>query len=221
MSYLTDLSNHSFRTYKPKIMFSKLKLSIVALVFLASTAVKAQKGSWYVGGQVGFNTRSEKNTGFADINSSTWSIAPEVGTFLQKNLQLGFALNLGGNHTDASGTNPSVTTTAWSPVIYLRKFYPVGDKFSLFTGIVGNFTVGSTSSDGNSGTVGGWGLNFTLGAAYAVSKTFTVVGQYGLFGYSYQSVKIDGDKSSVSNFGLNVNSLGPVFNVGLYWTFKE
>jgi hypothetical protein len=143
-----------------------------------------------------------------------------VGTFLQKNLQLGFALNLGGSHSDQSGTNPSITSTIWSPVFYLRKFYPIGNKFSLFTGIVGNFAVGSTSSNGSSGTIGGWGLNLTLGAAYAVSKTFTVVGQYGLFGYSYESTKINDNKNSVSNFELNVNSLGPVFNVGLYWTFK-
>jgi hypothetical protein len=202
-------------------MFKKINFYAAIFFIFISAAANAQKGSWYVGGQVGFNTKTEKNTGFADINTSTWNIAPEVGTFLQKNLQLGFALNLGGTHSDQSGTTPSVTTTAWSPVIYLRKFYPVSDKFSLFTGVVGNFTVGSTSSNGSSGTLGGWGLNLTLGAAYAVSKTFTVVGQYGLFGYTYQSATINDEKSSVSNFGLNVNSLGPVFNVGLYWTFKE
>ena len=97
----------------------------------------------------------------------------------------------------------------------------MGDKFSLFTGIVGNFTTGSTKVNNESGTLTGWGLHLSLGAAYAVSKTFTVVGQYGLFGYSYESSKINNTKNSASNFGLNVNSLGPVFNVGLYWTFKE
>jgi hypothetical protein len=97
----------------------------------------------------------------------------------------------------------------------------VGDKFSLFTGIVGNFTAGSTKVNGESGTLSGWGLNLSLGAAYGISKTFTLVGQYGLLGYSYESTSINGDKNTISNFGLNVNSLGPVFNVGIYWTFKE
>jgi hypothetical protein len=192
------------------------KYIFILLLFLFAASVGyAQKGSWYIGGQLGFNSKTETNTGSSDVTTTTWSVAPEVGTFLQNNLQLGFALNLGGSNS----TNTSETT--FSPVIYLRRFYPVGDKFSLFTGIVGNFTAGSTKVNGQDGTLSGWGLNLSLGAAYAVSKTFTVVGQYGLFGYSYESVKFDNSKNSVSNFGLNVNSLGPVFNVGIYWTFKE
>ena len=75
------------------------------------------------------------------------------------------------------------------------------------------------------GTISGWGLNLSLGAAFAVSKTFTLVGQYGLLGYSYEEVKFGAVNNlnplPSSNFGVNVNSLGPVFNVGLYWTFKE
>jgi len=195
-------------------MINKSILALLICLFAFSFSY-AQKNSWYVGGQLGFNSKTEKNTGSADVTTTTWSVAPEVGTFLQKDLQLGFALNLGGSNS----TNNSETT--FSPVIYLRKFYPVGDKFSLFTGIVGNFTAGSTKVNDQSGTLSGWGLNLSLGAAYAVSKTFTVVGQYGLFGYSYESVKYDSTKNSISNFGLNVNSLGPVFNVGIYWTFKE
>jgi Outer membrane protein beta-barrel domain len=186
------------------------------LVFLfAAFASQAQKGSWYVGGQLGFNSKTESNTGAADVKTTTWSVAPEVGTFLQNNLQLGFAVNLAGVNA------PDSSATKFSPVLYLRRFYPVGDKFSLFTGIVGNFTTGSTTGQGESGTLSGWGLNLSLGAAFAVSKTFTLVGQYGLLGYSYESVKVGNNKSSVSNFGLNVNSLGPVFNVGIYWTFVE
>ncbi len=196
-------------------MSTKLKFThLLFFVFFITTA-NAQKGSWYIGGQVGFNSKTEKNTGSADFNTTTWSVAPEVGTFLQNNLQLGLALNLGGTNSS------NFVETAISPVIYLRRFYTISDKFSLFTGIVGNFTAGSTDQNGQSGDLSGWGLNLSLGAAYAVSKTFTAVAQYGLLGYSYSSVKVNNIKSEESNFGINVNSLGPVFNVGLYWTFKE
>ena len=187
---------------------------LLFLLFFISVA-DAQKGSWYIGGQVGYNSQTEKNTGMADVTTSTWSAAPEVGTFLQKELQLGFAVNLGGSNA------PNFSETTFSPVLYLRKFYPMGDKFSLFTGIVGNFTTGSTKQSGQSGDVSGWGLNLALGAAYGISKTFTLVGQYGFLGYSYKSTTVNGAKSSVDNFGITVNSLGPVFNVGLYWTFIE
>lgn len=192
------------------------KSIFILLVFLiASSITYAQKGSWYIGGQLGFNSTTESNTGSSDVTTTRWSVAPEVGTFLQNNLQLGFALNLGG------ANEPAISERTFSPVLYLRRFYPVGDKFSLFTGIVGNFTTGSTKTGGQEGTLSGWGLNLSLGAAYGISKTFTLVGQYGLFGYSYESSKFNSNKHTTSNFGLNVNSLGPVFNVGLYWTFKE
>ena len=195
-------------------MINKSIFTLLVLVFAAS-ATYAQKNSWYVGGQLGFNSRTDKSTGAADVTTTTWSVAPEVGTFLQNNLQLGFAVNLGGSNA------PNVSAFTWSPVLYLRRFYPVGDKFSLFTGIVGNFKTGTEKLNGEDGTVSGWGLNLSLGAAYGISKTFTLVGQYGLLGYSYEEVKFGNEKSSVSNFGINVNSLGPVFNVGIYWTFKE
>ena len=196
-------------------MNTKLKLTHLLFVLFFVTAANAQKGSWYIGGQLGYNSTTEKNTGSADITTNSWSVAPEIGTFLQNQLQLGLALNLGGS--DA----PNTSQTAISPVIYLRKFYTVSDKFSLFTGIVGNFTVGTTKLNGESGDLSGWGLNLSLGAAYAVTKRFTAVAQYGLFGYSYESTKFGTDKHEVSHIGLNVNSLGPVFNVGLYWTFSE
>ena len=195
-------------------MINKSIFTLLVLVFAASVTY-AQKNSWYVGGQLGFNSRTDKSTGAADVTTTTWSVAPEVGTFLQNNLQLGFAVNLGGSNA------PNVSAFTWSPVLYLRRFYPVGDKFSLFTGIVGNFKTGSEKLNGEDGTVSGWGLNLSLGAAYGISKTFTLVGQYGLLGYSYEEVKFGNEKSSTSNFGINVNSLGPVFNVGIYWTFKE
>jgi Outer membrane protein beta-barrel domain len=207
--------NCSPLTFKYITMITKLKLTHLLFFIFFITTANAQKGSWYIGGQLGYNSQTEKNTGSADVTTSSWSVAPEIGTFLQNNLQLGLAVNLGGSNA------PNTSETKFSPVLYLRRFYTVSDKFSLFTGIVGNFTTGSTKVNNQSGNLSGWGLNLSLGAAYAVSKTFTAVAQYGLFGYSYEETKINGNKSSVSNVGLNVNSLGPVFNVGLYWTFKE
>jgi hypothetical protein len=52
-------------------MFYKILLSFSVLLFFVGVNSYAQKGSWYVGGQVGFNTKTEKNTGIADINTST------------------------------------------------------------------------------------------------------------------------------------------------------
>ena len=197
----------------------KSQFILVAFIFmfLFRPTVHAQKGSWYVGGQLGYNSKTEKNTGLPDVKTNTWAVAPEVGTFLQNTLQLGFAVNLSGS--DVSDGIDS-TTTKFAPVLYLRRFFKVGDAFSTFVGLVGSVTTGSVDANATKYDLGGWSANVSLGAAYAVSKRFTVVGQYGLFGYTSQTVESGPNKNEINNLGFNINALGPVFNVGLYWTFK-
>lgn len=193
-------------------------LALIIAVFLCSTEMQAQKGSWYIGGQAGYNSKTEKNTGFSDIKTKNWAFAPEVGTFLENNLQLGVGVNLSGNKAE-NGIDS--TTTKFSPVVYLRRFFKMGDRFSTFVGLVGTVTTGSVKAGTTKYDLGGWGANLSLGAAYALSSRFTAVGQYGFLGYSSQTIKRGSFKHEVNDIGLNVNSLGPVLNVGLYYTFKQ
>jgi hypothetical protein len=193
-------------------------LTLMMAIGLCSAKVHAQKGSWYAGGQAGYNSRTEKNTGSPDIKTRNWAFAPEVGTFLENNLQLGMGLNLSGSK---AGNGIDSTTTRFSPVVYLRRFFKIDDRFSTFVGLVGNVTTGSAKAGNLKYDLSGWGANISLGAAYALSSRFTAVGQYGLLGYTSQTTKLGSFKNKVNDLGLSVNSLGPVFNVGLYWTFKK
>lgn len=182
---------------------------LTCLLFTVSVSLFAQQGSWYIGGQGGFNATTRKKDGLDDIKTNTWNFAPEVGTFLQDDLQLGFALNLSGSEVG------DVQTNKFAPVLYLRKFYKVGDRFSTFVGLVGTFSTGKTTIPGvDDFKTSGWGANLAIGGALALSERFTAVGQYGFFGYTSDKA---GDVTT-SSFGLNVNSLGPVLNVGIYWT---
>ena len=56
----------------------------ILICLFASSVGYAQKDSWYIGGQLGFNSRTEKNTGSSDVSTTTWSVAPEVGTLKDK-----------------------------------------------------------------------------------------------------------------------------------------
>lgn len=71
-----------------------------ALFILSGSVVNAQEGSWYIGGNLGFNsskTSTEINgTKKDDYKNTEWSFAPEVGTFLTDNWQVGIGLNFGG-----------------------------------------------------------------------------------------------------------------------------
>jgi hypothetical protein len=202
------------------------KTILLFAITIGFFAANAQKGSIYVGGQLGFGITTDKETNYPDYKTSNWNIAPEVGTFLKDNLSLGFALNLSGTNED-NGENGegsyTYKSTRFAPVIYVRRFYKVGDKFSTFVGLVGSITTGSATENDTKSKLSGGGVNLSIGAAYALSARFTAVGQYGLFGYTSEKTKYpDSDyEYTTTNFGLNVNALGPVLNVGIYYTFKE
>ncbi|MFI5236542.1 MAG: outer membrane beta-barrel protein [Ignavibacteriales bacterium] len=197
-----------------------MKKVIFFLLFaLCSAGTFAQKGSWYVGGQVGFNSGSEEETNESEITTTSWSVAPEIGTFLSNDLQLGFALNLSGS-TEEQDTFKT-TTSNFAPVIYLRNFHKVTEQFSVFAGIVASYTTGTVEFPGGESTISGWSANLSIGAAYALTNRFTAVAQYGLLGYTSQTMESGSNETTTTNFGLNINSLGPVFNVGIYYTISQ
>jgi hypothetical protein len=68
-----------------KIKMRKIKLIITSILF--STIAYAQKGSFYVGGQVGYSTLENKYENNVNQERSNWSFSPEFGTFLNNNIQ--------------------------------------------------------------------------------------------------------------------------------------
>jgi len=201
----------------------------LALLIISGTAM-AQGGSWYIGGQVGFGSQKSENFN-SNIVSKTIStnFAPEFGMFLADVLSVGVAVNFSTQKNDNDISNSDYTKQfLTSPVLYVRKFFAIEDLFSTFVGLDVNFSIGANKqrvSDVVTTTtkVSGFGANLNVGLAFPLGEKFTAVGKYGLLGYSLTTNKDDvGVKqSSNSEFGFNVNSLGAVFNVGLYYTFMQ
>lgn len=197
-------------------------ISMVALSF----ASMAQKGSWYIGGLVGISSSKDEDTGSGvESVSSSWALAPEIGTFLSDDLQLGLALGITGSKQTFDGDDVFKSTSI-DPTIYGRKFFSVTDNFSLFTGLYLSF-ISETDTDYVPTTVefktSGFGGRVGVGVAYALSPRFTAVGQYGLLGFESTKTKVDGDEtSSNTSFDFGVNTIGAsVFNIGIYYTFKQ
>jgi len=211
-----------------------MKKTILLISFVVFAMVSmAQKGSWYLGGLVGYSSSTDKDdsTG-VKIVGSTWSVSPEIGTFLTKSVQLGLVVGLDGS-SGKVGSNKDYTSISFSPTLYTRYFFKLTDNFSAFTGVYVSFISGtnkyysySTGSEvEKKGTHLGFGVRLGIGVAYAFSPRFTAVAQYGLAGFSSIAYKDkDGDKrNTVSAFDVGVNTVGTgsVFNIGLYYTFKK
>lgn len=212
----------------------KRALFTLTLAAVCSLAM-AQQGSFYIGGVAGFASLTSKPpTGTGSDVSSIWVFAPEAGTFLQDDIQVGLALGLSGSTDKDNGTKEE-SSISISPTLYARKFFKITDAFSTFAGLYLNFTSATTKdfevTPTTEFTSSGFGARIGIGVAYALSPRFTAVGQYGLLGFQTMKFKAgdtDLGSSSLFDFGVNTvgdsslgqgNLSGSVFNVGLYYTF--
>ena len=202
------------------------KTAWIMVMLVTSTVAMAQTGSFYIGGIVGYSSSTYEAPNGNKSGTSSWAFAPEAGTFLQDDLQLGLSLGLGGS-TSKSGGNDTETVSNFSPTVYSRKFFKLTDNFSTFAGLYLDFISGKTTdhtvTPAEESKQSGIGLRLGVGVAYALSPRFTAVGQYGLLGFQSVKNKVDGNDAGTNSdfdFGVNTVGTGSVFNVGLYYTFK-
>ena len=201
----------------------------------SALAAQAQQNSFYIGGQAGFNsTSTTRETGGISTTTSkqnNYSFSPEVGTFLTNQVQLGVGFTFSGTRTEGLQTvgsiTPSTDVNRYGGTVYSRYFFGEGN-FRPFVGVnvsllPGNSTTesgGPFSTTTESSTLD-FGANINAGFGYGLTKRLAVVGSFGTFGYQSSTSKEKGtnNKISTDSFGLNANTLGNLFTVGVYYTF--
>src|SRR6478735_5877874 len=98
------------------------KTAWIMVLLATSTVAMAQKGSFYIGGVVGYSSSTDKAANGNKSGTSSWAFAPEAGTFLKDDIQLGLSLGLSGSNSTNNG-NDTETTSNISPTVYTRKFF--------------------------------------------------------------------------------------------------
>jgi len=206
-----------------------------ALVLSALTA-HAQKGSIYLGGQAGFNSTSTKfdngRTTTTTGKASNWSFSPEVGTFLTNQVQLGVGFTFSGSRQETPSFNNGTTINTinrYGGTVYSRYFFGEGN-FRPFLGLNVSLLPGNSRYENNGfgNTVSrsstfDVGANLNAGFAYGLNKRLTVLGSFGTFGFQNSVAKEEGtnNKTTTTDFGLNVNTLGNLFTIGVYYTLTK
>ncbi|AEW85963.1 hypothetical protein B0A78_07715 [Flavobacterium columnare NBRC 100251 = ATCC 23463] len=204
-----------------------MKNFLIASAILITSGVFAQKGSFYVGGQVGYSSSKTKIESTTTSEGSTWNFSPEVGTFLTNNVQLGVGFTTQGS-TKESG-NTEIKENQYGGTLYGRYFFGEGSKaFRPFVGLnigllPGNSTTTRKTILGNlesKNTTFELNTNLNAGFGYALSPKITVVGSLGVLGFSsHTSKNKETDvKEEKNTFNFDINSLGNRFNVGIYYT---
>lgn len=210
------------------------RVLLLSMLIASSLCAAAQAGNWYIGGVGGYGTSTDQSPSGFKWSDTSWAFGPEVGTFLNDEIQVGLYLGLSGTSRKNDYSDVE-STTSFSPTIYTRKFFKITDNFATFAGFYFNITSGTTKQvlpATFESVQSGFGVRLGVGIAYALSDRFTAVGQYGLFGYQSTSTKVDGnDAGSNTSFDFGVNTIGAssfsqgnggsVFNIGLYYTLKK
>ena len=206
-----------------------MKKILIAAAFAATAAsANAQKGSWYAGGTVGFNSTTNKvdndGTNVDGAKTNSWAFSPEVGTFLTNHVQLGVGLTFAGSKWDARTNVANMDKSTYTGgTVYSRYFFG-SNAFRPFVGINVSVLPGSTEATRNvtvtKTKVMTVGANLNAGFAYGLSKRVCVVGSFGTLGFESKTAKVDGTnvKQKTTSFGLDASSLGNRFNVGVYYT---
>jgi hypothetical protein len=206
-----------------------------ALILGALTA-HAQQGSLYIGGQAGFNSSTTEvdnnGTSTTTRKSNNYSFSPEIGTFLTNQVQLGIGFTFSGSKQETPGSYSSNSSriNRYGGTVYSRYFFGEGN-FRPFLGLNASVLPGNRTDDSN-GVAGitttkyntlDLGANLNAGFAYGLNTRFTVVGSFGTLGFQRSTSKQDNSnfKTTTTDFGLNANTLGNLFTVGVYYTFRE
>lgn len=203
-----------------------MKKMLAVALLMGSTGLFAQKGSFYIGGAAGFATNSSKSGSDVNWKDQSWSFSPEVGTFLTNNIQLGLGLTINGAMQEVTDVQRT-TSTNFGGTLYGRYFF--GDQaFKPFVGLNVSVLPGTATTKNlflnteSKVDVFKFGTNLNAGFAYALSPRFTAVGSVGVLGYNSTTYKYEVGPDRVdSGFGLDLNTLGNRFTIGLYYTFLQ
>ena len=210
-------------------------LFLSAALVLSACVAHAQKGSLYIGGQAGFNsTTTTADNGSISTTTSklnNWSFSPEVGTFLTNQVQVGVGFTFSGSKQETPNLGSTITaiTNRYGGTLYSRYFFGEGN-FRPFVGLNVSVLPGSSRTElsglrnsTTNFTTLDLGANLNAGFGYGLNKRLTVIGSFGTFGFQRSTSKQDdtNSKTTTTNFGLNANTLGNLFTVGVYYTFKQ
>ncbi len=190
-------------------------LMTIAAAFVATT-MSAQV---YVGGNIGFNTSSDKTNKAAETTVTGFNINPEIGMALDDKMGVGIVLGFGTNttKTENNAVSPSTsvkkTTTDFNIKPYLRYQCFSAGKFNVFVDGGVDFGISKTKDMKPAMDLG---LFLTPGLAYSINEKWSMVAKLNdmfAFGYHKDAVAdVDNAPSAPTNINAGLSTSG--FNLG-------
>lgn len=189
-----------------------LTLAAVAALTFASQA-QTEKGKFIVGGGLGFDTESIKDT---DDKSTSFNIMPSAGYFVSDNIAVGLGLGYQWNKVE-DGTDEA--TTGVFTVAPFGRWYSANGPVRFFGQLSVPMGWGNLKeNDDKIGNVSSYGVELAPGIVYFPTSKIGL--EFKVRGLYYNSSNVEptgGTKTTVNTFGLNANSLAPTVGVQFYF----
>ena len=184
------------------------KVFVLALAFAGlTTAVKAQKGSILVGGDLGISSSTDKTV--TPTNKTTaWAFDPTVGYQFSDHFTAGITAQIQSVKND-NGSSFTQTSVGVGPFIRYSK--SLSDNFAVYGQLQALF--GSQTTSPSTTTVSQTQIGFFPAAFINLKNNFGLNFSFG--GISYGSTKPSGGSAS-SSFDFN---FGKTANIGISKNF--
>lgn len=194
-----------------------LTLAAVAAFTFASQA-QTEKGNFVIGGGVGFNTESVKDS---DLKSTGFNIMPSAGYFVSDNIAVGLGLGYQWNKNEYdSDANVTERTNSSFAVAPFGRWYSANGPVRLFGQLSVPMSWGNQKvNDEKTAETANYGVELAPGIAYfPTSKIGLEFKVRGLYFNSQSSDPVgDAPKTTTNSFGLDANSLAPTIGVQFYF----
>lgn len=202
-----------------KIYF--LTIAFICLSFFANAQIR--KGFIYLGGDVGYSSQKEKllNPPSGSTNNEVelkgFTFSPSIGLAVKENVFAGIDFTYANTKGQYLNSNNSYKNKNLGAGIFMRRYFPVANKFYLFGQVrlgyydreydqTYNFNSSRSQEDG-------WGLQAGLypGLSYNVYKSlYLEMGLNNLLTVGYENLDI----TQTSGFGGTSSSERKSFSIG-------
>ncbi|BAV08168.1 Outer membrane protein beta-barrel domain-containing protein [Filimonas lacunae] len=196
-----------------------LLLTVLVVITTAITAsAQINKGSVYLGGNVGYGRSNIRNNGYEDYKQINVGVSPSVAFAYKDNFAWGLSLLYARTDLQTSYIQKS---NNFGVTAFLRQYQPLGKGFYAFAqeGLTLLYGFGNQSSP-TSSEVKSYGANAGIspGLAYDINKKFQLEIQLNNVAYvSYNRSKTKysytTDQSTTSDFNIGSN-LSQISDIG-------
>lgn len=181
-----------------------------AIALFGLSNAQIAKGSTYLSGNLNFSTIDNNNN---NTTQNELKLVPSVGYFVADNLAVGLGIGYANtmDKVENKAAYSKVSSNALVVEPFIRKYWGLGDKLSIFGQLSVPMAFGNVKSENNitssKETFSQYGVVVKPGLNYFVSNNWAIEATLGEFGWNNSQFK-NAQAVNAYKFGLNFDSVG-------------